>query len=457
MAPHDMTTGSIRGHLLRMTGFILLPMIGQVLYGLIDAYWVGWLGRQALAAVMIASVPMLAVTALTQLLAVGTGTLVAQAVGRQDGAAVCSWFSQSQLAALVLGALTAMVLVTLRVPYSLSQTDDAWTARLVESFLVWFIPALVMQFPIAVLNSALRGIGDVRSPSLIQLGMLLINIVLAPVLMFGWATGMRLGVPGAALATLIAAAVGAAFLSYVACHRHLFASGGLAWRPRLEAWRQIIVIGSPSAVEAALIACNFAFVIALLRPLGPAQQAAFGLGMRLLQAAMIPLGAMFLAVSATVGQNYGARLPVRIRETFSAALTMGLAVATVFVLLYHVGPRALLRLFSTDSAVVDAGEDFLTLTSWNLLASAGIFACAGVFAGLGNTLPSLVGSAIRIGLFVITSLCLSRLGGFSPHWLWLLYVLATFVQLIAVLLFAQREMARKLGNSPVDVVRTVQK
>jgi putative MATE family efflux protein len=445
---HDVTTGSIRGHLTRMSGFILLPMAVQVLYGLIDAFWVGWLGKQALAAVAIAGAPQLAVAALTQVLSVGTGSLVSQAAGRKDNACVSRWFTQSLVAAFVLGVLTCFVMFALRSSYLVSEAGDAVTVRLVRSYLVWFIPAMCLQFPVSSLTSALRGAGDVRSPSLTQLGTLLINTLLAPVLIFGCGTGVRLGVAGAALATLIASGAGAAVLIHLANHRRCFEDPRSAWRPRLDAWLAISKIGAPSAVEAGLIAFNFAFVIALLRPCGAAQQAAFGLGMRVLQAGMMPLGAVSIAVSATVGQNYGAAQPLRVRETFFSALSLGLAIAAVFVVLYHGFARDLMHVFSSDAAVIDAGEDFLAVTSWNLLFSAGIFACLGLFTGLGNTLPSLAGTASRIGLFVPAAFVLSQFRGFRPHGLWILYTTATAVQLVVALILARRQLEVRCKVQP---------
>src|SRR6185503_6778501 len=81
---HDLTTGSVTRHLLKTTSFMLVTMVFQTLYFLIDLYWVGRLGREAVAGVGVAGNLMFIVLAATQMLGVGTTTLVSHASGRKD-------------------------------------------------------------------------------------------------------------------------------------------------------------------------------------------------------------------------------------------------------------------------------------------------------------------------------------------------------------------------------------
>src|SRR5689334_22688160 len=100
----DLTTGPITRHLLKTTGFMLVTMVFQTLYFLIDLYWVGRLGTDAVAAVGIAGNLSYVVLALTQMLGVGTTTVVSHAVGRKDHQQATVLFNQSQVLALVVGA-----------------------------------------------------------------------------------------------------------------------------------------------------------------------------------------------------------------------------------------------------------------------------------------------------------------------------------------------------------------
>src|SRR5688572_31690137 len=99
----DLTTGSLTRHLLQTTSFMLVTMLFQTLYVLVDLYWVGRLGTEAVAAVGISGNLMFVVLAATQMLAVGTTTLISHAVGRRDREHATVIFNQSQVLSIVVG------------------------------------------------------------------------------------------------------------------------------------------------------------------------------------------------------------------------------------------------------------------------------------------------------------------------------------------------------------------
>lgn len=106
----DLTTGTVTRHLLKTTSFMLVTMIFQTLYFLIDLYWVGRLGTRAVAAVGIAGTLTFVVLALTQMLGVGTTTLVSHAIGRKDRDGANLMFNQAQVLAIVAKAYVKSVL-----------------------------------------------------------------------------------------------------------------------------------------------------------------------------------------------------------------------------------------------------------------------------------------------------------------------------------------------------------
>jgi putative MATE family efflux protein len=445
MAARDLTHGSVRTHLLKMSAFMLMTLVVQTLYGLIDIFWVGHLGRDAVAAVALGSNLMVVLMAVAQTLAVGTAALIAQATGRRNHDEARQLFTQSQL----LSALVALGFVALTSLLYGSYADhlagDARTAVLAREFLIPFIPAMGLQIPMFVLSAALRGVGDVRTSSIAQVATVVLNMVLAPLLIFGWGTGHALGVAGAALSTLISVAIGTfGLFAYVLRKGRYLATDAAARTPQWPVWRRIVRIGLPSGVEFALMAGYFAFVMAMLQRFGPAPQAAFGIGMRVLQIGMMPAMAIMFATAAIVGQNFGARQPARVHEAYGHALRLNLLSVGVFCVLFHVAPEWLIRPFSADAEVVRYGAEFLRWISWNLLAIGVVMACGGVFSGLGNTVPSLLGSAVRIGFIVVAGLLLARHAGFVPAWLWALSVGGTLLQLGFNVVLLRREFARKL-------------
>src|SRR5690349_18734721 len=209
----DLTTGPVTRHLLKTTSFMLVTMVFQTLYFLIDLYWVGRLGTEAVAAVGIAGNLSFVVLALSQMLGVGTTTVVSHAVGRKDHPQAMLLFNQSQVLAMVTGVVFLIVGLALRSRYSAAMGADAVTAQLSDDYLKWFIPAMALQFALVAMGSALRATGNFKPGMVVSTATVIINMVLAPFLIFGWGTGYAFGVAGAAVSSLIAIVVGIVWLA----------------------------------------------------------------------------------------------------------------------------------------------------------------------------------------------------------------------------------------------------
>ncbi len=203
----DLTTGPLTRHLLKTTSFMLVTMIFQTLYYLIDLYWVGRLGTHAIAAVGIAGNFTFIVLALTQMLGVGTTTVVSHAVGRKNRDEAQLMFNQAQVLAVVTGIAFLIVGMLVRLPYSRAMAADAETAALAGQYLLWFIPAMALQFLMVAAGAALRAVGNFKAGMVVGTGTVIINMVLAPFLIFGWMTGHAFGVAGAAISSLVAIVV----------------------------------------------------------------------------------------------------------------------------------------------------------------------------------------------------------------------------------------------------------
>jgi Na+-driven multidrug efflux pump len=138
--------GSVTKHLLQMTAFLAISMAVQTLYLLADLYWVGHLGKEAIAAVGVAGNFTMMVLALTQILGVGTTTLISQAAGRKDQSQAELAFNQSFVMSLIVAAGLGIFSFLLRDFYCESLSADAATASLAKSYLLWFIPGLLLRY-----------------------------------------------------------------------------------------------------------------------------------------------------------------------------------------------------------------------------------------------------------------------------------------------------------------------
>lgn len=445
----DLTTGSVTRHLLKTTGFMLVTMVFQTLYFLIDLYWVGRLGKEAVAAVGISGNLMFVVLAVTQMVGVGTTTLISHAAGQKDRDRARLVFNQSQVLSLLMGAIFLVVAMALRPLYARGLSADAQTAALASDYLLWFLPASALQFAMVAMGAALRGTGLFKPGMVVQTATVILNMILAPFLIFGWVTHRPLGVLGAALATFIAVVVGTLWLLLYFRPRDAYLRFVPAdWRPRLDLWAALLRIGLPAGAEFALIAVYLFIVYTICRPLGAATQAGFGIGMRVLQAGFMPVVALGFAVAPVAGQNFGARLGHRVRETFRSALVMAIGAMVVFSLICHIAPAAMIGVFSHDPQVIAVGEEYLRIVSWNFAASGIVFVASSTFQAIGNTVPPLLTSFIRIALVALPAFPLSRAPGFELRWIWYLSVVAVAAQMTMSLLLLRREFRLRLDVRP---------
>jgi putative MATE family efflux protein len=445
----DLTTGSVTRHLLKTTSFMLVTMVFQTLYFLIDLYWVGRLGKEAVAAVSVAGNLTFIVLAATQMLAVGTTTRVSHASGRKDREGAVFAANQSQGLGVACGLLFFILASAFRDPYAGLMAADARTQQLASDYLRWFIPAMALQFPMVSMSAALRGTGNFKPGMIVQTATVIINIVAAPLLIFGVGTGRPLGVAGAAIASLLALVVGTAWLAQYfrgnAAYLHFRPRD---WTPQMREWAGMLKVGLPAGAEFALMSVYLLLVYIVSRPFGSAAQAGFGIGLRLIQAGFLPVVALGIAVAPVAGQNFGAGLGDRVRETFRIAAVMAGGLMAGLALLCWLAAASMIRTFSPDAQVVRIGTEYLRISAWSFLASGVIFVASSTFQAMGNTIPALTTSLMRIAVVAGPVVALSRHPGFDLRWIWYISVAAIWMQLAGSWLLLQREFRLRLPAGP---------
>ena len=446
----DLTTGSVTRHLLKTTGFMLVTMLYQTLYFLSDLYWVGRLGREAVAAVAVAGNLTFIVLAATQMLSVGTTTLVSHAAGRRDQDRANVVFNQSILLGFASGLAFLAVAMVLRPWYASELSADAATAVLAGDVLAWFIPAMALQFPMVSMSAALRGTGNFKPGMIVQTSTVVINILVTPVLVFGWAGGPPLGVAGAAIGTFVSLTIGTIWLAFYfrgpAAYLHIRPA---TWSPRIRMWGDMLKVGLPAGAEFALMAVYLVIVYIIIRPFGAAAQAGFGIGLRVVQACFLPVVALGIAVAPVAGQNVGAGHGARVRQTFRSAALLAIAMMVLASLICLAAPASLIRVFSDDQQVVRVGAEYLRIVALNFVASGVVFVASSMFQAMGNTIPPLITSVARVFLVGIPVVAASRMPGFTLAWIWYISVAGTWLQMGANLLLLKREFARRLDGAPV--------
>jgi Na+-driven multidrug efflux pump len=193
-----------------------------------------------------------------------------------------------------------------------------------------------------------------------------------------------------------------------------------------------------------------------IRDFGPAAQAGFGVGSRVMQAIFLPAMALAFATAPVAGQNVGAGKPERVRETFRTAVAILSAIMIGLTLLCQIRPGLLIAFFTDDPEVIAVGADYLRIISLNFVATGIVFTCSGMFQALGNTVPSLAASASRIVTFALPAVWLSRQSWFELRHLWYVSVCTVALQAGAAWWMLSLEMKNKLrASAPTEAQAAV--
>jgi putative MATE family efflux protein len=442
----DLSTGSIPRHVVSMSVQMAIGILVQTLYFFCDLYFVSRLGDAAIAGVTSAGNLWFVVLALTQVLNVGTVALVSHAVGAQQRDRANLVFNQSLVLSSVVGVVVFFGVLVAAEPYMRTVGADEATVRAGVDYLYWFAPGLGLQFAMVAMFATLRGTGIVKPTMILQMITVVVNIILAPVLIVGWGTGKPMGPAGAGLASTISIVVGVVLSAYY-FHRHekYVAIHRDQMRVQTAVWGRLLYIGLPVGLEFFLMAIIMAVIYWIIRDFGAAAQAGFGVGQGVMRIIMLPAMAVAFASAPIAGQNFGARKPERVRETFRVAVTISVVLMVLQTILCQFESDLFIHIFTTEAAVVAVGVQMLVISSWNFAANGVIFCCSSIFQALGNTWPTILSSALRLVLFIVPALWLSTQQDFELEHLWYVSVASMFLQAGFSYLLLRREFTRKLS------------
>ena len=437
----DLTKGSLVSHIATMAAQIFAGMIMGMLCQLVDLYFVSPLGDAAIAGVAAAGNAGFLMTALTQILAVGTVTLISHAVGAKNQRQATHVFHQALLLA-VGSCLVSWIAGCLLAPaYMRTISADAAVVDAGTTYLIWFMPALALQFVVFVMTGALRGTGIARPTMIVHTGTVALNLVFAPLFI----RVLHLGVAGAGLASSVSIAIGIVALSLYFRKEERYISFDLhQLYPHVATWKRLLVIGLPASGELAMVFVYIGVVFYAVAGFGASAQAGFGIGQRLMGLIHMPALSVAFAAGAIAGQNFGAGNAERVKDTFKGVALLNTAVMLAFTLLAQWKPDLPMRIFTQDAATIEVGATFLRLVSLNLVAQGLIFISSSMFQGLGNTKPVLISSGFRLLTYSLPVIWLSAWPEFRIEYIWYISNVTTTLQALLCMWLLRREFVQRL-------------
>jgi len=438
----DLTEGPILKTLVRLAVPVTIAMVMFTVYLMVDLYFVGRLGPEAVAAVSISGNAFFIHLGFSTILGTGGMALIAQAFGRKDYDYAAGVFKQCILLALMVGVVEAAVGLMIAPAYIKffggSGKSLEWGIQYFQIFVISFLFMILLY----TIGNCYRGMGNTKTPMIIMLQANLMNIALDPILIFGWLGLPALGVRGAALASVISQIYALSIYGYLIFIKgaHIDIKG--KWQLNLGIIRQSLYIGVPSGLNHFLLAANLLITFRVISHYGTAALASIGIGFRILQAIYIPVIAVASAMAAIVGQNFGANKYRRIVGTFARAWL----IATLFMLfctaICQAFPAYLIGMFSDDPAVIRFGVTYLKIFSLGFVMVGTIMITSAVFQGLGKTYPSLVGAALDNVLFAGLVFTLPVYFSWGIQSIWWIKLTTAIIEMAVVAVWLKGELQR---------------
>ena len=412
-----MGTMDVNPLLIKLSIPMMISMLVQALYNVVDSIFVARVSENALTAVS------LAFSLQNMMFAVGIGTgvgvnaLLSKSLGEKNQSRANKTAENGLFLALCSYLVFLVLGLTVVRPYFYAQTADADIAEQGIRYLT-ICCVLSLGMFMQVMNEKLLAATSRTTLSMIsQLVGAIVNIILDPIFIFGYCGEALSGTTGAALATVIGQFCGAGVSFYLNLRKNpdiqLDFKG---FRPSAEAIKRIYVVGLPS----------FATAVAGL-----------GVFLKLESFVFMPIFGMNNGMVPIIGYNYGARKPDRVKKTIKCAMFYAEAIMLVGFLLFQFLPDKLLGLFSASEAMLAIGKPALRIICFHFLLAGMSIILSSTFQALGNGVFSLIISGCRqLVVLLPAAWLLSKTGNVNMGW-WS-FVIAELVSVTLSFVFFAR-------------------
>lgn len=384
--------GPLRPTVLRLAAPAVAMIACNFSFNLIDTIWVGRLiGPAALAAVSTAGFYVWVALSLGEMVEIGLTAVAARRHGEGDPERAARASAAAVVFAVILGFVVAAagLLVVDTMLRLMAVPPDV--AALGHQYLATWLLGCPLVFGFFAMEATFRAAGDTRTPFLVLAGSVGISILLDPLLIAGVGPFPRLGVEGAALASVMVRGVGFLLGLVIALRRRLLRFSAPDWR----AVPIVVRTGMPLALAGVLLSVIYMWLTRFTSRFGTPALAALGIGHKMEGLGFIAISGFSLAASALVGQNLGARQEGRAREAVRLTVLYCLMVTVTTAIAFLAIPATLVSLFTRDPDVVRDGVLYLRVIAFAQIGQSFELILEGALAGAGYTFwPQVVSTSL---------------------------------------------------------------
>lgn len=348
----DLTTGSIRAHLVRLSLPMVTGLFAMISFQLVNTFYISKLGTDALAAISFTFPVTYIIFSLFLGFGIAISSVVSRLIGEKQGEDVKRIVSHAILIVLGMSVLISLIGISLMQPiFHAIGADDNAIALIKNYMTLYFAGVFFICLPVVV-NSTLRANGDALTPAVIIIAAAIGNAILDPILIYGLLGFPRLELQGAAISTLIANICASGSGLYVMHKRGLLTTQYLKnFIEFKDSLKRILVIAIPAGLTSGLPSIVNSVILALLAKSGAEAVAAFGVASRVEAFCFIVMMALASGMAPIIGQNWGANLIDRVRETLKNAIWFCIYWSLFVALVLGLYATFFAELFSDETGV----------------------------------------------------------------------------------------------------------
>jgi len=367
----------------------------NTMYNVVDTWYAGSISTAALAALGLSFPIFFVIIAIASGLSTGISAVLANLIGAARHEEAARFANQT------IAATTALSLLLVIPGWWLAREAFAWMgaepepARLASRYMTWMFAGAIFFNLNHVLNALLVARGDTTTYRNVLVAGVLMNVVLDPWMIHGGWGMPAFGFDGIAISTVLIQAASVCYLARVTAVRRVWAPWTAhSWRITRPVAVELFRQSGPAMLNMATIGIGILILTTFVNQYGTQAVAAYGLATRIEQIVLLPAIGLNMAVLAIAGQNHGAGLDKRVRETIIVALRFGLAVLLPGMLLLLVWPAKAMHLFTSDPDVLRIGTHYLRIAAFILYAYVLLFTLTAALQAVKQPLY-----AIWIGLY----------------------------------------------------------
>lgn len=436
----DYTQIGLRKAIFLLAVPMILELVMESTFAVADIYFVGKLGASAVAAVGLTETYMFLLYSIAMGLAMGVTAIVARRIGEKNPKDAEATAKQAILLTVLLSLPFAFAGIFFARDLLALMGADAWSLEHGYKYTQWMLGGNVVIMLLFVINAIYRGAGDASIAMVVLWVANIINIVLDPILIFGWGPIPAMGIEGAAIATNIGRGTGVVIQLWV------LAKGGKHIRAKItqmsfEAGIMLNIIKtSLGGVGQMIISMtSWIFLMRILADIGSEAVAGATIAIRIMMFTIMPAWGMSNAAATLVGQNLGAEQPDRAESSVWKIGVYNMIFLVLVSVMFFLFNESLMRIFTQDEAVIAVGGTWLRILSYSFFVYGWWMVAVQAFNGAGDTKTP---TKINVVFFWLIQIPLSYFLAIKLDWgytgvFWGVFFSETSVGLFTLWLFSK--------------------